>query len=97
MILAGDESATIPSDDLLQCESACGGLIEEGGCKYSFTYFPEEGIRHKWYFSFDITDIERIADGATTELSMWACADPQCHSKFMDRNDTCFYCDYIDE
>jgi len=97
MILAKDESTTIQSDDLLQCERAYGGLDEEGGRMYSFTYFPEKGIRHKWHFSLDITDVERVADGATTELSMWACPDPECHSKSMDKNNTCFYCDYVDD
>ena len=91
---AGDEAATRVSDDLLQCECAYGGLLEEGGCQFDFTYFPESGVRHKWLLVLDRSEVEDIASGQMTELEMWACADPACHSKFRDPKETCFYCDY---
>ena len=96
MIEAKDELATIESDDLLQCERAYGGLIEEGGTQYGFTYFPEEETRYKWELELDITEITNIADGSKTDLVLWGCHNPNCRCMFSDPDDTCFYCDYAD-
>jgi len=92
-----DESASIESDDLMQCEYAYGGLDEEGGNSYSFTYFPETGIRHKWYLTLNASDIQMIAQDEKDTIVMWACSDPSCHTKSMDPNERCFYCDYVEE
>lgn len=97
MIESHDELATIASDDLMQCEYACGGLVEEGGNSYSFTYFPEEDIRDKWYLMLNASDIQMIARDEKDTIVMWACSDPSCHSKSMDPNERCFYCDYVEE
>ena len=97
LILSGDESAITASDDLMQCEYACGGLDEEGGNSYSFTYFPEAGVRHTWYLNLSGSDIQMIASDEKDTIVMWACSDPFCHSKSMNQNEKCFYCDYVEE
>ncbi len=97
MIETNDESAFIESDDLIQCEVAYSGLIEQGGIRYGFTYFPKQGIRQKWEFELDIVDIANISEEVTTTLVLWGCKDANCCSMFSDPEDTCFYCDYIDD
>ncbi len=96
MIERGDEETTIQSDDLLQCERAYGGVTEEGGDYFSFTYFPDDSKRNKWHFTLHRSDIEMIADEALTEISLWACQTPGCGCKFHSKDETCFYCDYED-
>ncbi len=97
MIVLEDESASIESDDLMQCEYAYGGLDEDGGNSYSFTYFPENGIRRKWSLTLNALDIQMIAQDEKDTIVMWACSDPSCGTKSMDPKETCFYCDYVDE
>lgn len=96
LILVGDECAVYESDDLLQCESAYGGLLEEGGSKYGFTYFPEEGVRVKWEVLLEKEDIERVAKGELKALELWQCKDPACRCAFHDESGSCFYCDWVD-
>ena len=97
MIEEGCEETTIESDDLLQCESAFGGLeVEETGV-YSFTYFPDEhGTRNKWEFALTKPEIARISNGELTELELWACRSSACGCKFSSKNGSCFYCDWVD-
>lgn len=97
LIETGDDSATIASDDLLQSETAYGGLVSPGGHTYRFTYWFRKGDRHKWLFELDIVDIANIVEGTGTALLLWGCQAENCHCRFTDPNGTCFYCDYIDD
>jgi len=97
LIEAEDKSALMESDDLIQCEKAYGGLLEEGGIRYGFTYFPEKGTRQKWELELDVVDIANISEGSKSDLVLWGCLESNCRCLFSDPNDTCFYCDYIDE
>jgi len=101
LIVEQDEAATISSDDLIQIEEvrgyllAYGGLIEEGGSRFSFVYFSEpKQTSKKWEFELTREQIAEIADGRLTELTLWACSSPNCGCKFQSADDTCFYCDY---
>jgi hypothetical protein len=96
-IADGEQSAFIESDDLLQCECAYGGLVEEGGTDYGFTYFPDiEGTRNTWELILSRDMIRRIGHGSQSQLELWACPDPSCRCRFADPAETCFYCDYED-
>lgn len=97
LIETGDDSATIESDDLLQCETAYGGLIETGGNEYGFTYFPDKGVRHKWEFELDVIGIAEIAEGSQTTLTLWGCQSEDCRCMFSNPDELCFYCDYIED
>lgn len=97
LIQADDDAATIESDDLLQCEIAYGGLIETGGSQYGFTYFPEKGTRQKWQLELDAGEIANIAEGSITSFSLWGCQTEDCRCLFTDSDETCFYCDYVDD
>ncbi len=43
------------------------------------------------------TEIEDIADGRMTDITMYCCQSPDCRCKFHEENEYCFYCDYVDE
>jgi len=65
----GDEAATTPSDDLLQCEWAYGGLVP-GGDRYSFVYFPERGTSVRWEFTLLPSEIDELGGGAAAEITV---------------------------
>ena len=90
MIESGNELATTESDDLLQSNCAYGGLLNESGNKYGFTYFPEKGTRNKWELEFSDQEIKDISDHNVNELELWACKDRDCRCMFLDPEDLCF-------
>lgn len=104
-IVAGDEVTTIESDDLLQYEEynfAYGGLIDSETGEYGFRYFPDEYSENEqhentWDFKLNKTDIEKIVEGEITELPLWACRENSCGCKFPNADDSCFYCDWIEQ
>lgn len=104
-IAAGDEAATIESDDLLQYEEydcAYGGLIDSKTGEYEFRYFPDEHNKDEqkentWDIKLNNSDIEKIMAGEITELSLWACRDDSCGCKFPDADASCFYCDWVEQ
>jgi hypothetical protein len=97
LIVKEDECATLESDDLLQCESAYGGLIKKGGSEYSFVFFPEEGIRVKWEVELSTTEIQQVANKELSSLVLWQCKDPECRCAFSSTKESCFYCDWKDD
>jgi hypothetical protein len=96
-IKANDEATIIESDDLLQAEFAYGGRDSDEGDRYSFTYYPEQGIRPKWQFSLTAAQLEEIAQNDEPSLILWACTSTECRCKFADHEGPqCFYCDWED-
>ena len=96
-ITIGDEATTIESDDLLQCDSAYGGLIDGETGEFGFTYFSDEqDDRNKWEIILYKSDIEKITGGEVREFLLWACTADDCECKFTDQKETCSYCDWVD-
>jgi hypothetical protein len=104
LIEDGDEAAIYESDDMLQAESVYGGLTEEGGTCYGFTYFserytdikPEEaGEWAEWELSLEKSEIAEIAAGEKFDLVLWACQVPLCRNKFSNPLGICFNHDRI--
>jgi hypothetical protein len=94
---AGSEETTIESDDLLQESFIYGGLNDEGGDVFGFTFFPEEGnLRYKWEFWLTKDELRAVRDGSLGGLTMWCCVAGRCRSAFRDRDDTCLHCDWED-
>ena len=90
-----DEATIVESDDLLQSESVYGGRDSESGDRFSFTYFPEDGIRQEWVFSLTAGQLVAIAHGDQSPLHLWSCIQPGCRSKFENHaGPECFYCDW---
>ena len=83
---AGSEETTIESDDLLQASFVYGGLNEEGGDIFGFTFFPAEGsLRHKWEFWLTKDELRAVRDESLRSLTMWCCVTDGCRSAFRDR------------
>jgi hypothetical protein len=97
LIKQNDELAIIESDDLIQTEFAYGGLIEAGGDRYSFVYFPEEKTRPKWTVELTASEIAEISSGKKKTLNLWKCQNMECRSFFSSETGACFDCDYVDE
>ncbi len=98
MIEIGDESATIPSDDLLQCDApGCGGLIEQGGSRYQIEFYPNEKPANIWRLELRVSDIAAISEGLIGELTLWGCEDPACGRLFSSPHCDCFDCDYRED
>jgi len=97
LILNKDEAATIPSDDLIQNDFASGGLEEENGNSYYFTYSPEEIARDEWKLRLDKETINKISQGTIKKLTLWGCAKNNCHNLFSNPKGTCSRCDYFDD
>jgi hypothetical protein len=60
------------------------------------TYFPPAaGVEQKWELRLHPTEVEDIADGVVTELSLWCCQVPGCQSASWDQGGWCHAHDYI--
>ncbi len=68
-IQEGDTAELIPSGDLLQSESAYGGLNSTRD-RYSFVFFPEAGHSVRWQFTLLPSEIESIAEGGLAKLNV---------------------------
>ena len=100
LILAEDNFAMWESDDLLQADGVYGGLNDQDGTEYGFTYYSGEytDVKYEnqatWEITLDRTEIEKIADSQITTLMLWACQVPQCGNKFTNSDNLCYYHDY---
>ncbi len=91
LIEQGHELVTTSSDDLIQADFAYGGLIQEGGDRFSF--FPDEGTEPSWAFEVSASDIAAIAKGHQKTLPLWRCPMPSCSYRFGSADQTCIVCD----
>src|SRR5947209_7759992 len=82
LIQAGDDAAFSTAGDLIQTEGGYGGLLEVGGSRYQFRYFPRPNTRTKWNVELSVSDIARVHTGETKTLQLWGCADPRCGCLF---------------
>jgi len=93
-INAHSESAQIPSDDLLQCECAYGGLLHDDPNYFFFTYFPEEDTLSKWELRLSATDIHAVAESEIGTLVFWKCELERCPNRFANEDGHCDYCNF---
>jgi len=94
LILKKDKSTTIESDDLLQDSFVHGGLVEQNGVEYGFTYFPEAETKHRWELIFTVDQLKDIYEGKKKYVDVWACKSNNCRCKFTLKTNLCFFCDY---
>ena len=93
-----DPDIVLDYDDAIQVGAVCGGRYGKKPRPYVLTYFPEgEGKRGRWYLTLHRTEIEDIRDGRMTEITMFCCSSPECHCKFREEKENCFFCDYEDD
>jgi hypothetical protein len=90
-----DPDIVLDYDDAIQVGAVCGGRYGKKPRPYVLTYYPEgEGKRGRWYLTLHRTEIEDIGDGRMTEITMFCCTFPDCHCKFREEKESCFFCDY---
>jgi hypothetical protein len=93
-----DPDIVLDFDDAIQVGAVCGGRYGKKPRPYVLTYYPEGDREHgRWFLTLHRTEIEDIADGCMTEVTMYCCASPGCRCKFREPDDHCFYCDYVDD
>ena len=93
LILAGDKSTTIDSDDLLQCSKVYGGLYNTPQRLFGFRYFYSDD--ETWDFQLAATQIAAIAEGDLSELVLWQCAGGRCNCFYATEDSYCKHCDSV--
>lgn len=93
-IRARSPSTRIPSDDLLQCDVAYGGLLDPNGTSFGFAYFHSADRSPSWYLTLESDQIQQIADGTITELMLWKCDLKRCPTRSTAPDFECTYCEF---
>jgi hypothetical protein len=92
-----DPDISIDYDDAIQVNGLCGGRCGTKKRPFEFTFYPPGGDkRARWYLTLHPLEIEDIADGVMTDIMMYCCTSPECQMKFREPDETCFFCDYVD-
>jgi hypothetical protein len=93
-----DPDINLDFDDAIQVGDVCGGRYGTKHRPFVLTYYPEgDADRGRWFLTLHRTEIEDIADGHMTEITMSCCTSPNCRCKFREVDEHCFYCDYRNE
>ncbi len=95
-----DPDIKLDFDDAIQVGdgAVCGGRDGSKQRPFVLTYYPEgDRERGRWFLTLHRTEVEDIGDGRITEITLSCCTSPDCRCKFREADDTCFYCDYVDE
>jgi hypothetical protein len=80
--------------DAIQVGAVCGGRIGDKSRPYVLTYYPEgDKKRGRWFLTLHGTEIEDIADGRMTEITMYCCTLEGCRCKFREAEGFCDHCD----
>jgi hypothetical protein len=90
-----DLDVKIDFDDAIQVGHLCGGRYQKKPSRFNFIYHPE-GNRENgtWYLDFHRYDIEDVAEGRQTQLTLYCCVSPTCGAKFTKADGHCD-CDYV--
>ena len=90
-----DPDISIDYDDAIQVGSLCGGRCGKKPRPYEFRYVPY-GKREigRWQLDLAQCEIEDIADGVMTEITMYCCTTPNCGEMFNLADGHCD-CDYV--
>lgn len=88
-----DDATLFESDDLLQSECAYGGLVEDGGVQFGFTYFVDDHTT--WEILLNRSEIEDVACGDRTDLNLWRCSSDTCRCLYPTEDCYCRHCDSI--
>jgi hypothetical protein len=93
-----DPDIVLDFDDAIQVGAVCGGRYGKKPRPYVLTYYPEgDADRGRWFLTLHRTEVEDIADGHMTEITLHCCTSADCRCKFREADEHCFYCDYVDE
>lgn len=93
-----DPDIELGFDDAIQVGPVLGGRVGRKPRPYALAYYPTGGTaRDRWYLHLHRTDIEDIADGRLTELTLHCCTAADCRCKFREADDRCLHCDFVDD
>jgi hypothetical protein len=89
-----DSDFELDYDDAIQVDAICGGKIGTKLRPYVFTFSPTgDPDSGQWQLTLHKTEIEDIADGRMTEVTMSCCTDQGCRRKFREADEECSQCD----
>jgi len=93
-----DPDIKLDFDDAIQVGAVCGGRFGKMQRPYVLTYYPQgDNDKGRWFLTLHRTEIEVIADGRMTDLTMYCCTSADCRCKFREGDEHCFHWDYVDE
>ncbi len=84
-------------DDAIQVGPLCGGRYQKKPSRYELRYRPDDRCdRGCWELDLDNQDIEDIASGWLSEITLHCCASPGCGHKFSKADGHCD-CDHVQD
>jgi hypothetical protein len=86
-----DPDVRVDYDDAIQCECLIGGRVGSKKRPFEFQYYPcaDRSSKSQWRLALHPLEIEDIADGFMTELSLFCCKSPNCGHMSMNSDDHC--------
>jgi hypothetical protein len=91
-----DPDIFLDGDDVIQIGPICGGRCGDKCRPYEFDYHPEGNRSNRaWRLRLQRLDIEDIAEGWTTEITMCCCASSKC--SISNVADNRCDCDYVED
>jgi len=88
-----DPDVVLNFDDAIQIGPLCGGRVGTERRPYQFTYYLNRN-GGQWRLALHRCDIEDIADGRLTEMTMYCCKTPNC-GYMSNLNEGGCKCDYV--
>lgn len=90
-----DPDVVLDFDDAIQVGPLCGGRYRRKPSRYEIRYRPDDSSDGGcWELDLDDHDIEDIASGWLTEITLHCCRSPECGRKFSKADGHCD-CDYV--
>ena len=83
-----------PSDDLIQIDCLCGGLMDDGSGRFYFSVHLDSQYPYVWDIALTLDEIKRISTGDLDEIWLWCCKNKKCGFKTYLQDIMCRYCDY---
>ncbi len=93
-----DPDVRVDYDDAIQLGCLIGGRVGCGKRPFEFTYYPngDHTGRTRWHLAMHPLEIEDVADGHMTEITLHCCRTPDCGHKSSDPESLCD-CDYVND
>lgn len=95
--LNNQQEAVIQSDDGIQNEVACAGLIDVESKIFVVTYYPDKESKYYWSFDISLDDLKEISEGKKNSLTLWKCSDTSCQNKSGTEDSICLLHDFVDD
>ncbi len=93
-----DRHLSLNHDQAIQCSCLVGGLVGNEPRPFCWRYYPAANgsSNSRWDLATNHLEIQDMADGFVTELSLYCCQEPNCGYKSTTPDGTCD-CDFVDD